>query len=205
MDKNYKKAINTDIRIFYSSESSLKMSFFNANLSFSFCRDFRKNNPGYSQHESMKYIATTVNYAGAFFLYKSAMSIVDDINSKNEVMAELRRGNVTLTLEYKPDQHGHMVASLTIDNTKQSITYKFISHPYQVKENERIITKFMQSELGAFAMTICGYLIGVGADRHLSKLPADYENSQDENQQTSYSTGNNGGYQQGNFGSYVTI
>ena len=201
MDKNYKKAINTDIRIFYSSESSLKMSFFNANISFSFCRDFRKNNPGYSQYDSMKYLATTVNYAGAFFLYKTAMSIVNGTNYKNEVVAVLKRGNVALILEYKPNEHSHMVASLTIDNTKQAISYNFSPHSYQVKEDGRIITKILQSELGAFALTIRGYLTGVGADRHLEKLPADYENTQDENQEIYYTTENNG-HQQGNYGNY---
>ena len=62
-----------------------------------------------------------------------------------------------------------------------------------------MMVKVIQSELGAFAKTIEGYLTGVGADRHLSKMPDVSGESQDENQQASYPTRNNGGYQQGNY------
>jgi hypothetical protein len=45
-------------------------------------------------------------------------------------------------------------------------------------------------------MAVEGYLIAIGADLHLSKLPDNLENSQEESQQVFDTTTANNGYQQ---------
>jgi hypothetical protein len=44
-------------------------------------------------------------------------------------------------------------------------------------------------------LSIEGYLTGIGADLHLSKLLDDFENTQDENQQVPNTTTADNGYQ----------
>jgi hypothetical protein len=57
-----------------------------------------------------------------------------------------------------------------------------------------MVTKVIQSGLGAFVKTVEGYLTGIGTDLHLSKLLDGLENSQDENQQVPNTTTGNNGY-----------
>ena len=200
MGKNYKKAIGTFIRNFYGADSYLTFGFFNHNLSLRIARYNEGNrNVGFNHSDMRDGITATVNFEGAYYLYKVAMSIVNDINRENEKKALLERRDTIIILDYKPDHNGRMLAYLTIGNKIQSISYGFTIRVYQDKKNGQMV---VQSELGAFAKTIEGYLLGVGADRHFDKLPTDYENSQEGNQKNSYTTGNDSGYQQGNNGSY---
>ena len=189
MSKNYKRTINTFIRKFYGTDSTLMIGFFNQNLSFRIGRD--KNggrvNGGFNQNDMSDGITATVNYEGAYYLYEAAMSIVNDTNPKNEKRAVLERGDTRIFLEHIRDQNNLMRAYLTISKSNQSISYEFLKRTYQEK-NGQMITKFVQSELGAFAHTILGYLIGVGSDRHFEKLP---DEAQNENQRGFNSMGNN--------------
>jgi hypothetical protein len=112
-----------------------------------------------------------------------------------------------LIFEYKPDQGNQMAAYLAIDKNNQSIPFKFKTKEVQVKENGHTVTKVIQSKviqsgLGAFVKTIEGYLTGIGADLHLSKLPDNFENSQDENRQVSDMAIMDNGYQQEGYNSY---
>ena len=63
-----------------------------------------------------------------------------------------------------------------------------------------MVVKYIESLLGAFAFTLDGYLTGVGADLHLSKLP-EYFNELDSITQKSPNTTGRNGYQisYGNF------
>ena len=38
-----------------------------------------------------------------------------------------------------------------------------------------MVTKVSQSGLGVLAMTLLGYLQGIGADLHLNKMPEDFD------------------------------
>ena len=213
MNKNYKKAISTFIRNLYGANSCLTFGFFNQNLSFRISQynNGRNRNNSFSQNDMGDGITATVNYEGASYLYEVARSIVNDTNPENEKSARLERGETTIILEYKRAHNNRMVAYLVIEKNRQSISYEFVTRTCQDKNDGQLITKVVQSELGAFAKTIEGYLIGVGADRHLAKMPDGYENPQDEHQQGFNTTGNSGyqqenysGYQQGNNNSYGT-
>jgi hypothetical protein len=133
------------------------------------------------------------------------MSILSDKNSEIERLAALPCNNATLTLAYKREENNQMRAYMTIEKSNQSITFKFSIHTFQEKKDGQIITKVIQSGLGAFAATIEGYLTGIGAGRHLSKLPDDYGETKDENQQQVSAAGNNDGYAKSNTSSFVTF
>jgi hypothetical protein len=206
MSQKYENKVNTStfIRSFYApGYSSITVSYFNTNLSLRFYRYSGKDNIGLAQYDLKNGMTTTVNYEAASYLYQAAMFILKDINPEKEIRAVLPCNKAALIFEYKSDQGNQMAAYLTIDKNNQSISFKFKTHQAQVKENGQTVTKVVQSGLGAFAMTVEGYLIGIGADIHLSKFPDIFENSQDEDQQVSNTTtAEYNGYQQENYNSY---
>jgi hypothetical protein len=132
------------------------------------------------------------------------MLILGGINPEKEIEAVLQCNKAVLILEYKHDQDNQMAVFLIVEKNDQSITFRFPARKVQVKENGQTITKVIQSGLSAFVMTIEGYLTGIGADLHLSKLHDDFESSQDEDQQA-YDTTVNYGYEQENYGSYGSL
>ena len=203
MVKNNTNAISTFIRTLYDvGNSYLMMSFYKYNLSFRIGRWIEKNNSGYSRNDDSKPLVTSVNYEGASLLYQVAMSIVNGLNTDKEVKVEVQcNNNTNLTFEYKPDQNNQMVAYLTIDKNNQSITFKFMVHTYKTRKDGQVITNVTQSGLGVFAKVLDGYLAGIGADRHLIKLPDDADSPQGESQPASYTAGNNIENQKGNSGS----
>jgi hypothetical protein len=153
-----------------------------------------KDNADRSHYDLKNGLTTTVNYEGAFYLYQTGMSILNDINSEKEIRGVLPCYKATLIFEYKREQDNQMAVYLTIEKNNQSILFKFMTHPVQVMENGQMVTKVIQSGLGAFVKTVEGYLTGIGADLHLSKLPDNFENSQDENQQGFNRTTADNGY-----------
>jgi hypothetical protein len=197
-----KVIINTVLRNFYSPNYSfITVAYFNTHLSLRFYRYTGKNNNnGFDQdiYDLKNGMTTTVNYEGASYLYQAAMSILKGMNSEKEIRAVLPCNKAALIFEYKSDQDNQMAAYLTIEKNNQSIPFKFKTQQVQIKEHGQTATKVIQSGLGAFAMTVEGYLINIGADLHLSKLPDNLENSQDEDQPVSNTTVENNGYQQEN-------
>ena len=199
MGKNYKNAVHTHVRDFYGGNFNLKIGLFNKNLALRINPNRVTTFGGSSQNDMGDGITATVNFEGAYYLYEVAMSIVNDLDRENEKRAVLERGDTTTILEYIRNQNNIMVAYLTICKNNQSFSYEFLKRTYQEK-NGQMITKFVQSELGAFAHTILGYLIGVGAGRHLEKL---HDESQNDNQQGFNSIERNQqGYQQGSNSRY---
>ena len=71
----------------------------------------------------------------------------------------------------------------SITKAGNTVPFKFSVTPYQVKENGTMITKYLDSGLGAFVKTIEGYLTGINADRHLNKLTDDFIKIQNQKQQ----------------------
>ena len=68
----------------------------------------------------------------------------------------------------------------------------------QIKENGSVISKTIESGVGAFMMTVEGYLTGVNADRHLDKMTEEYSQlnggtngQQNQNQQNNQPQQNN--------------
>jgi hypothetical protein len=158
-----------------------------------FYRYYGKNKDGSDQYDLKNGLTTTVNYENAYYLYQAAMYILKDINSEKEIRAVLPCNKADLILACKREQDDQMAVYLTIEKNNQSISFRFKTQQVQVKENGQMVTKVIQSGLGAFAKTIEGYLTGIGADIHLSKLLDNFENSQDEGQQA-YNTATDNGY-----------
>lgn len=181
------KLVNTYIRTLYSEGfSSIMISFFNANLTFSFAPCIGKNHIGFDQLDTKKSLRTTLNYEMASFLYLVATSVIDGKYAEQQISAVLECNNhTTLIFEYKPDQYNQMDSYLTINKNNETTSFKFKTHIYRVKENGQMITKIIQSGLGSFAKTLDGYLTGINADGHLNKIADDLENLQNENQQVS--------------------
>jgi len=232
-NKQYQRTISTFIRNIYSPGFSyIMISFFNWNLSFYFAPFISQDDDGRSKYDNTKRIVTTIDYNGAALLYQIAMNIVNGLNSENEIKAVLPcKKETTLTFDYKPGQNNQMEASLAIERDGVIIPFVFKTHTISVREKGQMVTTVIQAGLSVFAKIIEAYLMGIGAERHLSKFPEDFDTLQDENQQTFYTTknngygnnqsndyqgnnhnsqgysnqGNNGGYQQGNYGGYQKL
>jgi hypothetical protein len=176
-----KGSADTFLRNFYEpGHSSITVGYLNWNLSLGFYQYSGKSNiDGFDRYDFRNGITTAVNCDDASYLYRVAMFILNDINSEKEIRAVLECNNAALIFEYKPDQNNQMASSLTIEKNNQSISFKFKTHPVQVRENGQMLTKVVQSGLVAFAKTIEGYLTGIGTDLHLSKLPDDFALSQE--------------------------
>lgn len=181
------KLVNTYVRSLYSEGlSSIMISFFNTNLTLSFTPCIGKNHMGLDQYDFKKSLRTSINYEMVTFLYLVSKSIIDGKYAEQQVSAVLQcNNNTTLILEYKPDQYNQMDSYLTINKNNETISFKFKTHIYRVKENGQMITKIIQSGLGAFVKTLDGYLTGINADGHLNKIADDLENLQNEDQQVS--------------------
>lgn len=169
MANNYKSA-NTYIRTLYAEGfSSLMISFYKTNLTFGFSPYSGKDNRGLCQYNNKIFLSTSVNYESSSFLYSVAISILN--GNENQVESVLAcNNNSTLVFEYKPDPNNQMNAYLTINKNNMTIPFKFSTNQYKVNENGQMVTKVIQSGLGVFAKTLEAYLMGIGADLHLSKL-----------------------------------
>jgi hypothetical protein len=173
--------MSTFMRNFYApGYSSMTLSFFNWNLSLRFYRYSGKDKDGFDRYDLKNGITTTVNYENASYLHQTAMLILKGINTEKEIKAELPCYNATIILEWKPDHDNQMAAYLSIEKNDQSISFRFRTHTVKVMENGQMVTKVIQSGLGAFAMTLESYLNGTGIDFHLYKMLNDFENSQDD-------------------------
>lgn len=202
MNKNNRMSVNTQIRSIYSDGySSMMISFFNTNLSFRFYPFTSRDAVGKPFFDMKKGVTTTVNYDGAAALYIAATHIIDGKQGSNgmQLIVSCAQGS-SLILERREGQNGQMETFFVILKNNESIPFKFRTHQQQVKENGHIVTKTIESGLGVFAMTIKGYLTGVGANRHLSKLPEDFDEIENMIQQPFNSTGNNS--YQISYGSY---
>lgn len=179
---------STQIRNFYSDGMSyLNTSFFNTNFSFKFYPFINKDN-GRSVYDMKNGINTTVNFEGAYALYNAAKDIIDGKITELNLPIPCAAGAM-LTLERKLGQNGIMETIFSISKNNMIIPFKFPTITFQSKENGQIVTKVIESGLGAFMKTLEGYLTGINADRHLDKLTEDFAKLQDN--------GQNGGQQQG--------
>jgi hypothetical protein len=197
MGKNKRMAVSTFIRNIYSPYMSyITVKYFNWNLSLQFHPFVSKDGvTGKSFYDYSKSMTTTVSYEGAALLYLVAAKIFDDRHPEREIKAVLPcLKNTALTLEYKPGQNNQWEVYLTIERNNTTIPFKFKTHTYTFRENGQLVTEVIQSGLGAFGKMIEGYLTGINASGHLSKLPEDlekeFEKYQDESQQTVYTTVN---------------
>ena len=187
---------STQIRNFYSDGMSyLNTSFFNTNFSFKFY-PFISKDGGRSVYDLKNGLSTTVNFEGAYALYNAAKDIIDGKINELNLPIPCAAGAI-LTLERKLGQNGIMETIFSISKNNIIVPFRFPTVSYQVKENGQVITKTIESGLGAFMKTVEGYLTGINSDRHLDKLTDDFAKLQGNNgqqpQQNQQPYGNNGG------------
>lgn len=196
-DNNKKPGTSTQIRNFYSDGMAyLNTSFFNTNLSFKFHPFISKDNIGRSTYDMKNGLNTTVNFEGAYALYHAAKSIIDGKVNELDLPIPCAAG-ATLNLARRLAQDGMMMETIfSITKNNVTIEFRFSTFTYQTKENGQIVTKVIESGLGAFMKTVEGYLNGINSDRHLDKLTEDYVKSLGENNGNQQGNNNSGGYQQ---------
>lgn len=175
---------NTYIRTLYAPGFSfLMMSFFRTNLTLNFVPYLGKDNIGRSQYSKTEFLSTTVNYEGAAAIYLTAMPILDGNENQVELVLPCSN-NATLIFEYKPDQNNQMSVNLFIKKNNKTIPFRFGTIQCLVKENGQMVTKIIQSGLGAFVKTLEAYLSAIGSDLHLNKLSEEEFNNQEMPVQT---------------------
>lgn len=151
--------------------SSLNMSFYLSKLIFDFSPWLSVDDTGRNQYDKSNRLSTSVNFEGASYLYLTSVSILRGDDSTEQIEATLPcKNNASLTLSYMPDENNHMAAYLVINKDTRTIPFRFNTTPKQVMINGKMVTKAVQTDLGIFAMTLLGYVIGIGAEDHLKRI-----------------------------------
>ena len=170
------KYVSTGIRNLYSKGySAIFVSFYGMNLSFRFMpfvpRPAKRDSIHDFHYDNVNAITTTVDCVGAFALYEAATNIINGKEASQGMQLTIPcAAGVSLVFERKPGQDGQMETFLVIIKNDVVIPFKFNTYQAQVRENGQMVTKITETGLGTFAMTIFGYLTGIGAGNHLSKL-----------------------------------
>lgn len=195
-NNNQRTQTSTQIRNFYSEGMSyLNVRFFNTNLSFSFYPFVSRDGNGISKYDMKNGQQTTVNYEGAYALYKTSKDILDGKITECDLPVPCLAGaSVNLKREVGPDGKYQTIFSITKNN--MTIPFKFQVIESTVRVNGQVTTTFIEAGLGAFEKTIEGYLNGINADRHLDKLTEDFASIQNQNnpQGNGNPNGNNNNY-----------
>lgn len=185
---------STQIRNFYSDGLSyMNMKFYNTNLSFQFYPFTGKDQNGRSQYDTKHGETTTVNFEGAFALWYAAKGIIDEKITELDDLEIPCASGAKLSMSRHFDQNGYPETTLTISKNNKVIPFKFNINVLKLKENNQIVTKVIESGLGAVMKTIEGYLTGINSDRHLDKLTEEFAKLQESrNNSNSGNNGNNG-------------
>ena len=167
MYKKIKDAFGTCVKYdstLYADVLCLRISFLTTTyLTFDFFRYTGEDSIVINTYDEFRDMSITVNYEAAALLHQLAMSIIDDINSENEIRALIRHGNDNLIFEYKPDRNNQKFAYLTLEKNHQSVSFRFPTLPCKDERDGHIITEVTQSGLCSFAKTINEHLTGIGA------------------------------------------
>jgi len=183
---------STQIRNFYCDQSCLGMKFYNVNLALQFYRSNGKNQNGRNSYDTKNGEITTVNFEGAYALWKACQDIIDEkVQTLNLVIPA--GSGATLTLDRKMINNVYET-TLSIQKNGKTIEFKFNTIQQQVNGQ----FKQIESGLGAFQKTIDGYLVEINGSRHLNKLTEMYIKSQEQNKKTE--TQFNDSYKGNNYG-----
>lgn len=200
MDNNQNRtSTSTQIRNMYSDGVSyMNIKFFNTNLSFSLYPFISKDQVGRSNYDMKNGIQTTVNFEGAFALADAAKGIIDGKIAEMSQPIPCLAG-ASIMLERKANPAGIMNTTFSITKNNVTIPFVFQTMERQVKENGQVVTKTIESGLGAFMKTIEGYLVGINADRHLDKLTDDFAKLQQGQQGSQQQQGGYNNYRNNNY------
>lgn len=196
-DNNNRTSTSTQIRNMYSDGMSyMNMKFFNTNFSFSLYPFVSKDQTGRSNYDLKNGLQTTVNFEGAYALYQAAKEILDGKTQENKLLIPCLAG-ASILLERKIGQNGKPETIFSITKNNTTVAFRFQTIDQQVKENGQFVTKTIETGLGAFKMTIGGYLNGINADRHLDKLTEDFVKIQESQPGGGQQQQSGGGYNNG--------
>lgn len=173
-NNNNRTSTSTQIRTFYSDQSCLTIKFYNTNLSFHFHPALPPQPDGRRKYDTNNTVITTVEFAGAYALYKAACDILEEkttdlsleVNGGKDAKLQLNRSNNETTF--------------SIIKNGVTVPFKFDSTQIQETVNGVMQVKQIEMGLGAFMKTIEGYLTGINADRHLDKLTEEYTKLQEQ-------------------------
>ena len=164
-----KTKTSTQIRnLFSEGMSSLNMTFFNTYLSFNFTPFAGKDQNGSNRFDNQKALTTTVNWEGAFALWKACYEII--FNSADTLNVTIPCNQASLILEKKAPGE----VFVTISKNNETIPFKFSSLSSTKTKDGQQIVEIIETGLGAFMKTINGYLEGVNSARHLDKLTEEF-------------------------------
>ena len=173
-----KTSTSTQIRNMYSDGMSyMNIKFYNTNLSFQLYPFTGKDQTGRSKYDTKNGQQTTVNFEGAYALYKAAKDIIDE--KVQQTTLSVPCNGASLILERKLGMNGKMETVFSITKNNMTIPFRFNTIQQQVNINGQVQTKEIETGLGAFCKTIEGYLTGINSDRHLDKLTEDYAKLQE--------------------------
>ena len=179
---NVKTSTSTQIRNMYSDGMSyMNIKFYNTSLSFQLYPFTGKDQNGTSNYDTRNGQQTTVNFEGAYALYRVANDIIQ--NKVQQTSVSIPCNGASLLLERKLGMNGQMETVFSITKNNMTIPFRFNTITQQINQNGQIQTQTIEVGLGAFAKTIEGYLTGINADRHLDKLTEDFAKLQEANAQ----------------------
>lgn len=197
MAANNRTATTTQIRNMYSEGMSyLNTSFFNNSLSLKFYPFQSRDNTGRSHYDMNNGQVTTINYDLTYALYSACKEILE--GKADNLLLTLPCNGATLTLDHKSTPNS-IDTILSINKNNITIPFKFDTISEQITVNGNQQTKIIPAGLGAFKMTLEGFLTGINSDRHLDKLTEDYVKLQQNNNQGNNNYNNKSNYNKGNY------
>ena len=178
------KAVSTQIRNLYAKDNNyLAIRYYNTNLSFQIYPFGGKDTNGKTVYDSKASLTTTIGYDYAYVLYRTIDDIINSRIQEVTLTIPCMQG-ASIVFERKLSENNIYESSLTVNKNNRSIPFKFITVIQQIKENGVPMSRVIEAGLGTLMMTIAGYLVSIGADRHLDKLLDLYEKRQNENNST---------------------
>lgn len=162
----------TQIRTIYSEGYSyITIKFYNMSLLMQFVPFVSKDATGKNIYDSTRSQSTTINWEGAYSLYKFGKDIIEGNILEGNI--QLTCNNSSLVLERKVGMNGYETV-FTINKNGASIPFKFTTQIVNIKENGQYMSKTIESGLGAFIKTLEGYLTGINSEHHLNKFTEEY-------------------------------
>ena len=196
-----RKIPHTNLRVLTSDSSStaLNLALYGRNFSLRIDPILGKDERGRPRIGYPNGLTTTVDYEGAAGLYLVGEDIVNNKYGTNPIILEIPcKAGAMLLLERRlasnNKEQGELESVLSISKNGKTLSFKFCTMEYKVKEGEQMVTKVCETGLGVFIMTIGSYLSATGIQNHLNKLPENFDEPGAEEEETRTGTSFSGAY-----------
>lgn len=187
MDNNQQRQqpTTTQVRTFYSEGIAyISTQFFNTNFSINIVPFASKDPTGKITYDRQGGVGTTINFEAAFTLFEALHGIYNGTKyAKGGIVNLPCTGGATLVLERKVGTTGQMETWLICSKNGKTSSFKFATIMTKEMVNGTMTDVISEAGVGAFGMTIHGYLTGINDGRHLDKLTEDYVKSLEPNAQ----------------------